>query len=234
MRDSNVTFVRLLILGTLAAILTRDALASEGRQHLLPVGANFDTQPPYGRLYANTHERLLFPASTWLIRYFQVIGDPAYDTGITVYERPKGIFRLMVKQARPAIGDIVMNAFYGRTDLQSSLALVKIKTSDREIPGEVAHELQRLWLSLTQNTRDRNKVDKKYYIHPVKVILWAKDGHGTALSGQYPPDAADYRVFNTIESIIDLLVKSCDAPTGNRARLLSDAAQSARTLRAEL
>jgi hypothetical protein len=207
--------------------------ASEREPHLLPIQPNFDTLPPYGKQYAESCERILFPASSWMIRYFQVIGDPPYDTGLTIYRRPGGNYFLMVRQARPAIGDIVMNAFYGRLNLQSSLASLKIETSDREIPEDVAIEIHKLWLTLLRQTRRGSKPDKAYYIHPTKVILWAKDDKKATRSGKYPSDAAKHEVFTSVESIIDLLVKSCDAGPQDRSQLLTSAGKKARALQAQ-
>src|SRR2546423_9157652 len=166
MISKHSLFAKALAILIATMLLKGDLFAFDTQPHLLPVSANFDTLPPYGKQYADLSEKLLFPASNWLFRYYQVIGDPPYDTGLTVYQKPNGAYRLMVKQARPAIGDIVMNAFYGRLDLQSSIASLKVETSDRGISDNVAVELHKLWLTLVQRTRPASTVDKRYYIHP--------------------------------------------------------------------
>jgi hypothetical protein len=140
----------------------------------------------------------------------------------------------MVRQAKPEIGDIVVNAFYGRVDLQSSLASVKTQTSNHEIPSDVALEMHKLWLTLLRRTRSRDKVDETHYIHPTTVILSAKDRQVTALSGKYPPDAAKQGMFTSVEAIVDDLVKSCDAPDKDRIKLLRRAAKRAHHLRETL
>lgn len=218
----------------LATISCADLLASQGEQHLLPTQPNFDTVAPYGRRYAKINEKLLFPATSWIIRYFQIIGDPPYDTGLTIYQKTDGTYWLMVRQARPEIADIVVNAFYGRVDLRSSLASIKIEGSDRQIPSDVAREIQKLWLALLRKTRANYKVDDTYYIHPPIVILWAKDGRSITLSGKYPPDAAKHKMFTSVETIIDQLVKSCDAPDKERIELLRNGVERARHLRESL
>jgi hypothetical protein len=215
----------------LVAIPFGQMLASTGDGHLLPSQANFDTLAPYGKRYAEILEKLLFPASSWTVRYFEARG---YSTGLTIYQKPNGSHWLMLRQATPDIGSIVVNAFYKRVDLQSSLASVKIEPSNREVPAEVALEMRRLWLALLRETRPRDKVDDTVYIHPPTVILSAKDGNGITLTGKYPPDAAKHRKFTALEAIVDDLVKSCDAPDKDRIQLLRRAAKRARNLRENL
>ena len=234
MISENAILPKVLAVLILATVPCRQVLASESGQHLLPAGPNLDTLPPYGKRYAEICERLLFPASSWIIRYFQIIGDPPYDTGLTIYRKADGSHWLMVRQARPEIGDIVVNAFYGRVDLQSSLASVKIEASNRQIPPDVALETHKLWLALLRKTRAKNKVDDTYYIHPPTVILWAKDRAGITLSGKYPPDAAKHGMFTAVEAIVDDLVKSCDAPDKDRIQVLRRVAERARHLRETL
>jgi hypothetical protein len=231
---TDASLLRNVLAIVMLTIITFDCLhAAQSEPHLLPIQPNFDTLPPYGRTYAQTCEKLLFPASSWTIRYFQVIGDPPYDTGLMIYRKPVGSYWLMIKQARPSIGDIVMNAFYKRVELQSSLASIKIETSNREVPDDVAVEMHKLWLTLLQQTRPREKVDKTYYIHPTKVIFWARD-HAITLSGKYPPDAAESRIFTSVEAIVDDLVKSCDMSDTDRIPLLRVAGKRARHLREAL
>lgn len=234
MTSKNSILIKVPAILILATLLKGNLLALDNQPHLLPASANFDTLPPYGKQYADLCERLLFPTPTWLIRYFQVIGDPPYDTALTVYQQPNGTHRLMLKQAKPAIGDIVMNAFYGRLNLQSSIASIKIQTSDREIPDNVAAELHKLWLTFVKRTRSGSKVDQRYYIHPVKVILWAKDSLRAVLSGKYPPDASEHEIFTSLEAIVDDLVKSCEANGVQRQRLLARTAKNASRLRKSL
>jgi len=205
--------------------------AANAKEHLLPVGSNFDTLAPYGKTYAETCERLLFPAPHWVVRYYQVIGSPRYDTGLTIYQRADNSYWLMVKQATPEIGDIVMNAYYGRIDLTSSLASVRIQTSNIMIPSDVGSEIRDLWLALLKQTRVRSRADEYIYIHPAFVILSAKDNQKRPISGKYPPDAAEHRLFKSIEAIVDSLVKSCDAGSADRSRLLRSAIKDARRLR---
>lgn len=224
------TFAVLMLTTVPCALL----LASESEQHLLPTSPNFDTVAPYAKRFAKICERLLFPASSWIIRYFQIIGDPPYDTGLTIYQKTDRSYWLMVRQARPEINDIVVNAFYGRVDLQSSLASVKIEASNRQIPSDVAVEMHKLWLALLRKTRARDKVDETHYIHPPTVILSAKDRNGDRLNGKYPADAAKHRTFTSLEAIVDSLVKSCDARDDDRLRLLRSAAKDARGLRADI
>lgn len=205
--------------------------AANTKEHLLPVGSNFDTLAPYGKTYAEICERLLFPAPHWVVRYYQVIGNPRYDTGLTIYQRANNTYWLMVKQATPEIGDIVMNAYYGRIDLRSSLTSVRIQTSNIKIPSDVASEIRDLWLALLKQTRVRSRADEYIYIHPAFVILSAKDDQERPISGKYPADAADHRLFKSVEAIVDKLVQSCDARDGKRASLLSAAGREARALR---
>jgi|SRR6267143_2398416 len=208
--------------------------ASKGDGHLLPSQPNFDTVAPYGNKYAEILEKLVFPASSWTVRYFETIGNPPYDTGLTIYQKPNGSHWLMIRQARPEIGSIVVNAYYKRVDLQSSLAAVKIESSDRQVPPEIALEMRRLWLAFLQDVRPRDKRDDTVYIHPPTVILSAKDSKGVTLSGKYPLDAGKHRKFTAFEAIVDNLVKSCDAPDKDRIQLLRRAAKRARNLRESL
>jgi hypothetical protein len=234
MTSKNSIFIRVPAVVILAITLNGNALALDKPPHLLPISPNFDTLAPYGKQYANLCEKLLFPAPAWLVRYFQVIGDPPYDTGVTVYEKPNGTYRLMLKQSKPAIGDIVMNASFGRLDLQSSIASMKIKTSDREIPNDVAVELHKLWLAFVMRARSPGNIDKRYYIHPAKVILWAKNNRHTVLSGKYPPDAAEHEIFTSLETIVDDLVKTSDVNREERQQLLARIAKNAHRLRTRL
>jgi hypothetical protein len=127
-----------------------------------------------------------------------------------------------------------MNAFYGRVNLKSSLASIKIEPSNREVPPEVALEMHMLWLAFLRDTRPRDKEDNHIYIHPPTVILSAKDRNGITLTGKYPPDAAKYKEFTALEAIVDDLVKSCDAPDKDRIRLFRRVANRARQLRESL
>ena len=205
--------------------------ASPVEHHLLPVAPNFDTLAPYGEQYAKICEKLLFPASPSLIRYFQVNGDPPYNTAIAIYRTADGSYRLMFKQAEPTIGDIVINAYDRRVDLLSALSSIKIKTFDYRIPSDVASDLQRAWLALLRTTRERDKADDKSYIHSPIVILSAADRDGVTRSGKYPPDAAKHKIFVATEAIVDDLAKSCEAASKNRLRLLRSAARRARNVR---
>jgi len=234
MISEKAILAKVLAVLMLAIMPSGHVLASESEQHLLPTSPNFDTVAPYGKTYAKICENLLFPAPSWIIRYFQIIGDPPYDTGLTIYQKTDGSYRLMVKQARPEIKDIVVNAFYGRVNLESSLASVKIEASDRQIPSDVALEMRKLWLALLRQTRPKNKVDNTYYIHPPTVILFAKSRHGIIPSGKYPPDAAKHGMFTSVEAIVDDLVKSCDAPDKERVQVFRGVAERARHLRESL
>src|SRR5688572_25948774 len=113
---SEIFCVLLLCIGSLES-----AAAAKPDSHLLPAGPHFDTLPPYGKRFAQTCENLLFPARSWIIRYFQIIGDPPYDTGLTIYRQPHGHYRLMVRQAKPEIKGIVIDAYAGRADLKRAL-----------------------------------------------------------------------------------------------------------------
>jgi hypothetical protein len=226
--QSNKGIRRTFLSVTLAILLSGDLLASENKQHLLPIGPNFDTSAPYGARYANICERLLFPTSSWIIRYFEIIGDPPYDTGLTIYRKKDGTYWLTVRQARPEIKDIVVNAFYGRADLRSSLASIKIEERNRQIPEDVARTIHRAWLGLLQGTSKKNTADDRYYIHPATVILFAKDQYGVPAGGKYPGDASRHRVFTSVEDIVDDLVKSCDATNRDSEKLLRRAAERAR------
>jgi hypothetical protein len=228
--QSNTVMRRIFLSVTLATLLSGDLLALENKQHLLPIGPNFDTPAPYGARYAHICEKLLFPRRSWMIRYFEIIGDPPYDTGLTIYKKTDGNYWLMVRQARPEIKDIVVNAFYGRADLRSSLASIKIEERNRQIPEDIARVLQKAWLGLLQKTSKKSTVDDRYYIHPATVILFAKDQNGVQAGGKYPGDASRHRVFTLVEDIVDNLVKSCDATHKDSEKIFRRVAERARYL----
>ena len=131
MINKRIVVFKILWIALLAACRLS---AANAKEHLLPVGNDFDTLAPYGKTYADACERLLFPAPDWVVRYYQVIGNPRYDTGLTIYQRADNSYWLTVKQATPEIGDIVMNAYYGKIDLKSSLASVRIQAANIKIP----------------------------------------------------------------------------------------------------
>lgn len=215
-------------------VISVTGVADTSDGHLLPAGPNFDTShAAEDRAYVELLDKMLFPAQGWIARYFRAVGEPSpgYDTGIALYRKPNGSYWLMIKQASPALGSIVMNAYRGRINLKSSLAAVKIKTSNKEVPAEFAAEMSGLWVALLRDSRPDEKPSDEMYFSSPTVIFSAKNSSGNVLNGKYPPDAAKHENFVATEAFVDTLFKSCDMPDNDRIQSLRRVARRMSNLR---
>ena len=216
-----------IIIGLSAVMASVVSLSAAEHGHLLPVGPTFDVSAPIGETYARICERMLFPGSNWIIRYHS--DTESVTTGLSIYKRSDGQFRLSVRQAKPELYSVISAAFYNRLNLESALAKVRIEKADNEIPATLALALQDLWRSVLRKTRPDEK-RRPPHIASAEVILYAHATNGALLAGKMPSNAGTYANFASFESIIDELIRTCDQSPKARANLLKQIESKARTL----
>lgn len=216
-----------MVIGLFAVMASVVGLSAAEHGHLLPVGPTFDVSEPIGKMHAKVCERMLFPESNWIIRYYN--DNESVTLGFSIYRRSDRQFRLSVRQAKPELYSVISSAFYNRLHLESALAKVRIEKADNEIPVTLASALEDLWRSMLRKTRPAEK-PRPPHIATATAILFAHASNGALLSGKLPSNANAYANFVSFENVIDDLIRSCDQSPKERANLLKQIERKARAL----
>ncbi len=184
--------------------------------HLLPAGANFDTDGFYSTTYARLCERMLFTRGDWIIRYHRIAS--ASETGISITRNQNDEYFVVVKESTPPLGSTASFAMNFGGDLRESLKSLKLRERRTQIPKTTALAIHEFWLRLLTQVRPRGK--------PLRIVgdhelLFAKSKNGQTLRGRLPPDAFKYDRLVRVLAIVEDLLRIRGEKADDRALLTS-------------
>lgn len=199
--------------------------------HLLPVESFFDTQGEHAKQYAELCEQILFPASGWRIRYYEVIANPSATMGVCIYRQGGRDYYIDVRQSTPELKSVIQKADYETRNLQSIYRRIKVEKAKKRIPASTASEITKLWLwSLSEVGPMLHEGDGIFMDAPL-VILYAKKDDGAVVAGKFPPDHQGVAKFVSFRAIVAKLIIACDATEADRQRLFAEIERTSRKLR---
>ena len=201
--------------------------------HLLPVDPFFNTQGEHARQYADLCEKLLFPASGWRIRYYEVIANPSATMGISIYRQGASDYYIEVRQSTPELKSVIQSADYEALSFQSIQGKVKVEEAKRKIPVSTASEMTRLWLWFLSEVRPMAKEGDAIFMDAPLIILYAKKEDGTVSAGKFPQDHQALSKFVSFRAIVAKLIMACDATEADRQRIFIEVERTSRKLRSQ-
>jgi hypothetical protein len=208
-----------------------DEVFGAANSHLLPVAPFFDTQGEYARQYAEICEKILFPASEWRIRYYEVIANPSATMGISIYRRGAGNYYIDVWQSTPELKSVIENADYETRNLHSIYSRIEVQKAKKKVPTTTASEMTKLWFWSLSEVGPMVQEGNTIFMDAPLIILYAKKEDGTVLAGKFPPDHQGIAKFVSFRAIIAKVIVACDAAAADRPRLFAEVERRSRKLR---